>query len=440
MKWKEYRKYKPSGIEWLGEIPTHWEVKRLKYLSSINDETLPENSDPDLEISYVDIGSVDAVKGIVETEELNFENAPSRARRIVRAGDVIVSTVRTYLRAIAPIVDPKPGLIVSTGFAVVRPRAQFAGQFAAYALRAPYFVDRVVANSVGVSYPAINASDMARLPLCTPELSEQRTIATFLDRETGRIDALIAKKERQIELLQEKRTALISHAVTKGLDPNVKMKDSGIEWLGEIPAHWEVPPLYARYNVQLGKMLDTKRITGEYLLPYLRNIDVQWNRVNVRELPEMDIHPEEYDRYTLRKGDLLVCEGGEIGRTAIWRDELEICAFQKAIHRVRPRTDHDLPPFFFYVMCTAVGSGTFVAGGNPNTILHLTAEKLRIYRFAFPPLQEQYAIVAFLDRETGQIDGLIGKIHSSIEKLREYRTALISAAVTGKIDVSGEVL
>jgi type I restriction enzyme S subunit len=153
-------------------------------------------------------------------------------------------------------------------------------------------------------------------------VGKQHAIAAFLDHETARIDALIKKKRRQIELLQEKRSALISHAVTKGLDPNAPMKDSGIEWLGEIPKHWDLPPLYARYSVELGKMLDAKRITGEFLLPYLRNIDVQWDRVNVENLPEMDIAPDEYNRFTLTEGDLVICEGGEAGRTAMWHGEL----------------------------------------------------------------------------------------------------------------------
>jgi type I restriction enzyme S subunit len=182
-------------------------------------------------------------------------------------------------------------------------------------------------------------------------------------------------------------------------------------------------------------MLDAKRITGEHLLPYLRNIDVQWDRVSVEDLPEMDIASDEYARYTLNEGDLLICEGGEVGRAATWRGELSVCGFQKAIHRVRPRTGRDLPRFLYYVMRAAASSNVFVAYGNPNTIAHLTAEKLRVYRFAFPPLDEQGAIVERLDGEAGRIDTLAAKLRTSIATLREYRTALISAAVTGKIDV-----
>ncbi|MDP2643912.1 MAG: restriction endonuclease subunit S [Desulfobacterales bacterium] len=209
-----YPHYRPSGIEWLGDVPEHWELRRLKYSASINDEALPETTDPDYEFVYVDIGSVDAAKGIVATETYRFEDAPSRARRIVRDGDTIVSTVRTYLRAIAPIRDPNDNMIVSTGFAVVRPRKLDSG-YLSYALRSPFFVETVVSCSTGVSYPAINAPEVGNIGVTIPPLDEQRAIAAFLDRETARIDTLVGKS---IELLREYRMALISAAVTGKID------------------------------------------------------------------------------------------------------------------------------------------------------------------------------------------------------------------------------
>ena len=229
-----YPAYKDSGIEWLERIPAHWEVKRLKHLATVNDEALPETTDPGMEMAYVDIGNVDAIHGISRMEDMTFDDAPSRARRIVRQGDVIISTVRTYLRAIARIEATDANIVVSTGFAVIRPR-QLEDRYLAYAVNAPHFIERVVANSVGVSYPAINASELACLDIAIPPLPEQRAIAAFLDRETARIDALVAKKERLIELLQEKRATLINHAVTRGLEPNAPMKDSGVEWIGDNP-------------------------------------------------------------------------------------------------------------------------------------------------------------------------------------------------------------
>ncbi|MGH8226522.1 MAG: restriction endonuclease subunit S [Steroidobacteraceae bacterium] len=211
-------------------------------------------------------------------------------------------------------------------------------------------------------------------------------------------------------------------------------KDSGVEWLGEIPAHWEVAPVYARFEIALGKMLDAKRVTGEFSGRYVRNVDVQWDAVNADDLPEMDFAPWERERYLLRLGDLLVCEGGEVGRTAIWRGELDECFYQKAIHRVRPRSAEESSRFFYYLMYTFTKCGVFVAGGNANTIDHLTAVQLRHYRMPFASPLEQRAIAAFLDRETARIDGLVAKKERLIELLQEQRTALITRAVTKGLD------
>ena len=234
MSFARYPEYKDSGVEWLGEVPGHWEVVRLNTTATCNDEVLLESTAEDYEIEYVEISGVQAGQGITETATLPFGNAPSRARRVVRDGDVLISTVRTYLRAIAQVKSPPENMIASTGFAVLRPR-RIDSRFLGYACHAEGFVSEVIARSVGVSYPAINASELARLPIPLPTAPEQTAIATFLDRETAKIDALVAEQEKLIALLQEKRQAVISHAVTKGLDPNVPMKDSGVEWLGEVP-------------------------------------------------------------------------------------------------------------------------------------------------------------------------------------------------------------
>ena len=168
-----------------------------------------------------------------------FQEAPSRARRLVRDGDIIISTVRTYLRAVAPIKSPPDNLVVSTGFAVIRPDG-LAPCFARYALVADGFVGSVIARSTGVSYPAINASDLVRISVPVPPIDEQLAIADYLDTESKRIDGLIEEKLKLKELLIELRVATISDAVAKGLDSNVRKKNAGVAWLGEIPQHWKI--------------------------------------------------------------------------------------------------------------------------------------------------------------------------------------------------------
>lgn len=227
-----------------------------------------------------------------------------------------------------------------------------------------------------------------------------------------------------------------SLGTTQRYRPYPGYRDSGADWPGQIPAHWDVAPVYSRYDVELGKMLDSKRLTGRSSGKYLRNVDVRWNAVNVDDLPEMDFAPSERKRYRLHPGDLLVCEGGEVGRAAIWNGELEECYYQKALHRVRPRSQSETPRFFLYLMRALATGGVFTAGVNPNTIDHLTAVQLRHYRLPFPPPREQVAIVGFLDRETAKIDALVTKNERLVELLQEKRLALITRAVTRGLDPS----
>ena len=239
----------PSRVWGVPTIPEHWQEKPLKSVAAINTDKLPETTDPDYDIEYVDIGNVSLEAGIRTTERFRFENAPSRARRKVRHGDTIVSTVRTYLKAVAQVVAPPDNLIVSTGFAVLRANPSFDTGFLYRLAQSEPLVERIMAHSVGVSYPAINASDIGKFAIPIPPVDEQKAIAKFLDYETSRIDGLIAKKERLIELLREERQAIISRAVTKGLDPKAPMKPSGIDWLGNVPAHWTIRAF--RYSARI---------------------------------------------------------------------------------------------------------------------------------------------------------------------------------------------
>lgn len=438
-RYKPYPAYKDSGVELLGKIPVHWEVKRLKNLATLNPEALPEDTDPTFEMDYVDIGGVDSLGRITEREHLTFATAPTRARRLVRDGDVIVSTVRTYLRAIAPIRDPEPGLVVSTGFAVVRPEDRLSTAYAAYALRAPYFVERVVAHSKGVSFPAINESEMATYELAKPLAPEQRAIAAFLDRETARIDALVAKKERLIELLQEKRTALITRAVTKGLDPNVPMKDSGIEWMGEIPAHWNVRKLkHVCERVFVGI---AEAATFAYVndgVPMLRSTDVRGNRVRTDDIRRIDRRfAEHLLTKQLRTGDIVTVRTGNAGVSAVVPPEYNggQC-FTLVVSR--PARGED-SRYLCYWLNAPVGQQQFAIEGMGTAQINISVPIVQNVIVGVPPSREQEQVAEFVEAELARCDALTTKVREAIERLKELRTALISAAVTGKIDVRGIV-
>lgn len=205
---------KDSGIEWLGQVPAHWQLKRLKYLFTINDEALNQKTDPETEFDYVDISSVDKYEGIIKREHMTYASAPSRARRVVRVGDIILGAVRTYLEAIAQIKPKDEDVIVSTGFAVLRPEHTSDSDFYSWAIRSGAFMASVVASSDGVSYPAINADKLATLLMPLPPKDECDAISKYILDEMMKMDALKAKILEQINLLKERRTSLISNAVT----------------------------------------------------------------------------------------------------------------------------------------------------------------------------------------------------------------------------------
>jgi type I restriction enzyme S subunit len=249
--YKPYPAYRASGLEWIGQVPEHWAVKPICRVASCNDDSLPENLQPDQMLRYVDISSVNHTDGIAGVTEIRFADAPSRARRRAKTGDVVISTVRTYLKAVAAVTEPYADCTYSTGFAVLRPRpSEVVPEFLKWLALNDLVIQAIEAHSEGLSYPAINPTELVKLKVVLPPSAEQTAIAAAIDRETACIDALIAKKTRFIELLQEKRQALITHAVTKGLDPDVKMKDSGVEWIGEVPEHWSV--VQVRHVANLG--------------------------------------------------------------------------------------------------------------------------------------------------------------------------------------------
>jgi type I restriction enzyme, S subunit len=280
------------------------------------------------------------------------------------------------------------------------------------------------------------AEKVKAAPFAFPSLDTQKRIAAFLDEKTAQIDALIEKKQALLERLAEKRQAIITQAVTKGLNPAAPMKPSGIDWLGEIPAHWESTHLGYRYEVQLGRMLNAERSTGANLRPYLRVLDVQWDKINVDDLPEMDFPPDARDRYLLKAGDLLVNEGGSyVGRSAIWRGELHECYYQKALHRLRPRhSEQDTVEYLLFVFEAATKNAVFASTGGQTTIDHLTAEQLRRYVFPFPPFAEQLTIAAVIRSMSGQLQVAADQVQRSVDQLSEYRSALITAGVTGQIE------
>lgn len=446
-RWKRYQEHRDSGIKWLGSIPEHWKIERLKYTSTMNPEALAEDTNPDYRLRYVDIGNVTSLGEIAEIQEMSFESAPSRARRIVRSGDTMISTVRTYLKAIGFIQQEAENLIVSTGFAVLRPTFKVLPEFLYLLVQSSVFVDAVVANSEGVGYPAINPGKLATLATWIPPLDEQRAIIQFLGRETAKIDALVTKKGRLIELLEEKRTALISHVVTKGLDPTVPMKNSDIEWLGKTPAHWKVMRLKYAISRAVGA-IKTGPFGSQLVAEDMQGSDVKV--YNQRNVIHRDAHAgnnyistEKYrslSSFTVRPGDILLTTRGTIGRSFFLLEDAEVGVLHPCLMRIKPNLKVLLPELLELLIQESglIQSQLFFLS-DATTIEVIYSDTIRRLIIPVPPVSEQHAILYWLNSELLKIDALNVKIQEGIDRLKEYRTALISAAVTGKINVRREV-
>jgi type I restriction enzyme S subunit len=429
----KYPKYKDSGVEWLGDVPEQWNAEKGKWLFTLM--ARPPRQEDEIVTAFRD-GQV-TLRINRRTE--GFTNAiKEHGYQGIRKGDLVIHAMDAFAGAIG--VSDSDGKSTPVYSACV-PRQQNSVNpyFYAYLLRHMAHSGFITTLAKGIRERSTNFSftDFAGLRLPLPAKREQDSIVAFLDEKTAEIDTLIAKKQRQIELLDEQKAILINRAVTRGVPSKasakeVELQDSGIPWIGPIPKHWQVAPLYGRCEVRLGKMLDGSRITGRRLQPYLRNTDVQWFKINTDSLPMMDFSVSEYERYSVRRGDLLVCEGGEPGRAAIWESD-DLCFFQKALHRVRPiKGDH--PRFLLYLFRNAVTQAAF-SGFEKATIAHLTGEQLRRFRFAFPPPAEQKQIAAHLDKVGDAFETARTKLESQIQTLQTLRSTLIAHAVTGKIAI-----
>lgn len=412
--------------------------KRLKYAATINDEALGEEIDADYELQYVDIGNVDSAGVIHEIATHRFEDAPSRARRRVRDGDIIISCVRTYLQAISPIQQPPDNLIVSTGFAVVRPReGVLDAAFAKYALRESAFLAEVEMRSVGVSYPAINASDLADIPVCLPTWNKQRTIADYLDRETARLDALVAAKERVLGLLAEKRRALITRAVTRGLSPRAPLRDSGIPWIGEIPTHWETRRLrFATFQITVGIVVTPAKYYVASGVPCLRSLNVRETGLTDSNLVYIsDESNILHSKSRIYEGDLVAVRSGQPGTTAVVDRRFDGAnCIDLIIIRRSPLFES---AFLAHFLNSEPAKMQFLSGSGGAIQQHFNVETAADLVVPIPPLDEQQTIVRHLIAELSQLDAISNTILRTLFFLKERRAALIDAAVSGRIAVEG---
>lgn len=428
-----YDKYKDSGIAWIGEIPEHWEVRKLKNVCSTNNASLSDKTSKEFEFDYVDIGSVSFELGIHKTEKYTFQNAPSRARKIARLGDIIVSTVRTYLRAIDIInSEEKEKYIYSTGFAVLSPLKNILSEFMIYICRSEYFTNQVSIYSTGINYPSINDTALKMINIVMPHLSEQQSIAYYLDQKCGEIDELITLQEEMITKLQSYKQSVITEAVTKGLDKNVPLKDSGIEWIGEIPEHWTFTVFKKFLSEPMQYGANEPAEECNYNDPrYIRITDIK-DDGTLRDDTFKSLPLEKAKEYMLNKGDLLFARSGAtVGKTFLYKEDYAAC-FAGYLIKARCNKNVLLPNFVFYYTLSNVYQNWKNSIFIQSTIQNIGADKYSVMPIIVPSLSEQQSIADYLDQKCSEIDELISIKQQKIEKLKDYKKSLIFECVTGK--------
>jgi len=428
---------------WTDNAPKHWCKGRLKNLvAAVANGVWGEDPAGDgSDVRCIRAADFDRMRqrAVIEGAPLRSLDRGSLRRHLLQPGDLILEKSGGGERqpvGAAVLYEASDTAAVCSNFcARVVPAQDVDARFLTYAFAAAYhqgLTQCAIKQTTGIQN--LDSDWFFSLPWAYPKLDEQRSIADFLDAETGKIDATRRKRLAQITLLEEREFARAYRALRGMNEPGPRVY-SGLRWLGEIPAYWDVASVSSQFQVDLGKMLNQERTTGEYLRPYLRNTNVQWDRIDTDDLLSMNFPPHERVRYKVQTGDLLVCEGGQPGRAAIWDGRLDEVYYQKAIHRVRSR-GRSRPRWLYYCLRVAAFMNVFAVEGNSTTIAHLTREQLAAHRFPFPSTATQDRLIRMLDEAHKLERTLIAEIGRQLDVLAERRQALITAAVTGQLDVT----
>lgn len=434
---KRYSEYKDSGVKWIGEIPRHWDCRKLKTLLlsplqyGANASGVPYSEHLPRYIRITDITLEGKLK---HSDKLSLSYGDA-AKYILKDKDILfarsgASVGKTFLY------KKEYGLSAFAGYLI---KAELGKELIPELLF--YFTQSDIYESwkngifIQSTIQNIGADKYSQLQIALPPLPEQQAIVTYLDTKVAKIDEYISIAEKKIAALEELKQTIIAEAVTRGIHKDVPMKDSGVKWIGMIPNHWKIVAIKRFSEIILGKMLDK---TNGNEQQYLCAKDVHFDEINLTDLKKMYFSPEEQSKYRVRKGDLLVVEGGACGTCAILRTDVNDIFIQNSIMIVRGDKTKCVNDFIAYSIQALVQKGYTESVCNKATIMHFTKEKLGNTLISLPPLPEQQEIVTYLDSKVANINQLCQAERSQIEKLKEYKQRLISDVVTGKVKVTND--
>lgn len=428
MKFNSYPNYKDSKIEWIGEIPTNWEVKRIADIYQYRNEKV---SDKDFRALSV------TKKGIVPQLETAAKTIHGDDRKRVEVNDFVINS-RSDRRGSCGVSKYR-GSVSLICHVLETIDKEFYADYGHFLFRNEMFSQEFYRWGRGIvdDLWSTRWSEMKKIMLPYPPLKEQIEIADLLNKETSKVDLTIEKYEKLIEILKEKRIALISYMVTKGLNKDVEMKDSGVEWIGEIPVHWKISKV--KYNTYVKGRIGWQALTtDEYVNkgPYLvtgtdfKDGKIDWNTCH-------HVSEERYELDTkiqLKENDLLITKDGSIGKVALVKDLSYKTTLNSGIFVTRPIKDY-ITDYMYWLLLSNCFKGYVDYMKTGSTVLHLYQETFENFAFQLPPINEQKKIANYLKTRNLMLESLIKKIQKQITLLKEYKISLISHAVTGKIDL-----
>ena len=435
MSFRAYPEYKPSGFDWLPEVPAHWRDRKIaRDIPFVVGWTPPSGKDEyyDGDLPWVTIADMTQMSVEDTKSKISHLAVQDKGAKVVPAGSMLFSFKLSVGKIAFLTIDSYTNEAIA-GFLPCGPLDLEYWKYAA-----PEFIPRYGRENI-YGATLLNQELISSVRFSAPARAEQTQIARFLDHETARIDALIAEQQRLIELLKEKRQAVISHAVTKGLDPTVPMKDSGVEWLGEVPVHWEVTQVKRRCDlITDGAHISPETENGVYC--FVSTKDVSDEGIDFEGCLRTSAASYEYLLKTgcqPAAGDVLFSKDGTIGRTIVVSENSPEFVVASSLIIIRPDKEELLSSYLDFLCQSWVVSQQvegFVKGAG---LPRLSIQNLTKVVGVFPPLEEQVLIAEFLQLRCAAASQLTGEAWRTMELLKERRSALISAAVTGKIDVRG---
>lgn len=437
---KRYDSYKDSGVEWIGEVPSHWEVLSLLYTLRGKIIDGPHETPNYVEegIPFISIDSINDTKDIDLSvvkkyiSELDYKVYSKKTK--IDFGDVLFTKAATIGKT-AIVGNEK--FMVWSPLAILKPNKEMLNnQFLYYLLNIKRAITAVILSGSFSTQINVGMREMEKLKIMLPSVREQESIVFYLDSKCGEIDKVISTQEKRIALLQELKQSIITHAVTKGLNPDVKMKDSGIEWIGEVPEHWDVFRLKHIYKLhgRIGwnglKSDEFEEVSFAYLVTGqdFSNDNVEWCHC-------YQINKNRYDEdpfIQLSEGDILVTKDGTIGKVAVVRNLDKPACLNSGIFVLKEKRNMNNRFSFWYLFSPILSQFNYWMNNGATTIQHLYQNVFERMPFPVPPITEQQEIASYLDKRCAQIDASISKAQREIELLQEYKQSLITEVVTGK--------